>query len=85
MIRPGANNNLHTLSWYASILLLRCRSCGRRSALGGDALPIYRGNMTPLYSLRFRCSCGATDPEKWIAQSEQEAEDFVAGRVHPPA
>jgi hypothetical protein len=39
--------NWHSVAMSIDVLLIECKACNRRSALGkDDGLPIYRGNMS---------------------------------------
>ncbi len=80
--------NLHTVAVSADLLGIRCAACGRRKLLGKEHLPIHRGNMTPLYALKFRCDgCGARNSGRptdkvfalYIPFTDEEAKAFMEG------
>jgi len=74
MQRATPRDSLHSLSWFADLLCVECRACGKRSVLGADKLPGLHGFMTPLHQLPLRCACGADKPELFIPWSAAEAD-----------
>jgi DNA-directed RNA polymerase subunit RPC12/RpoP len=72
--------NLHTLAVSDVPLLVACRGCGHRAALGPDALPIYVGNTTSLSRLNLRCrQCGSRSIKKLVPMAMRSVEPFLAG------
>jgi hypothetical protein len=71
-------DNLHTVAMWASVLCLRCRACEHRAALTQQHIPIQRGNMTAINSLKLKCSaCGSNDIERLIPPTVGAAADWV--------
>jgi hypothetical protein len=84
-IRRGAN--FHSVWMSIEVLLIECRGCNRRSALGPDELPaIHRGNQASVSAARFRCrKCGPTPVRSYIPISDDEVAMFLAGDPLPEA
>ncbi len=49
------HDNLHSVATAAGVLCVLCR-CGHRAALRKPVIDVYRGNMTPVASLKLKCS-----------------------------
>jgi hypothetical protein len=73
--------NLHSVAMAAGVLAIRCNECGNRVVLGKDRLPIFRGNMTPLSSLKFACSACKGDKgfALYIPFDQAEVDAFLRG------
>jgi hypothetical protein len=67
-------HNKHTLYMRDSPLGVECTRCQRRALAFADEFETFKGNMTALKSLRFRCSgCGSRTWEGWVFHSAEEA------------
>lgn len=68
------------------VLLVECKGCNRRAALGKDDAPIYQGNMQSVAAAKFSCrKCGPVDVRSYIPISQDEIDFFLAGDRLPPA
>ena len=63
------------------VLLIECKACNRRAALGkDDGLPIYQGNVRKVSEVKFKCcKCGHTEVRSYIPRSQDEVDMFLAG------
>ena len=51
-----AGFNWHSVSMAIGVLLVECKTCGRRRRLDQTTTPqIHKGNMTELRAVKFRC------------------------------
>jgi hypothetical protein len=70
--------NLHTADRYGQPLGVRCRSCQRRALVPLDRIGAQEANMTPLHTLRLKCStCHGREVELWLFVKGDEAEAWV--------
>ena len=71
-----AGFNWHSVSMAIGVLLVECKTCGRRRRLDQTTTPqIHKGNMTELRAVKFRCdnrSCGATQVRLYFPATEEK-------------
>lgn len=76
--------NLRTLTLSGFPLGARCRGCGRRNLVDPKRLGAHDGSMKELRELRLVCSsCSSRDVDARIFRSQQQLDDFVAGKIDP--
>lgn len=85
MSERGAN--FHGVWMSIEVLLIECRGCNRRAALGREDLPaIHQGNMDPVAGAKFKCrTCGPTPVRSYIPLTKDEVVMFLAGDPLPVA
>jgi len=72
--------NFHSVYMNIGVLLVECKACNRRVALGReDGLPIWQGNMEPIKSKRLKCRCGCIEVRSYIPGSQDQVDYFLAG------
>jgi hypothetical protein len=68
-------------------LLIECRGCGRRSALGPEELPaVCRGNQASVRDAKFKCrKCVSTPVRSHSPDQPRRSRFFLAGDPMPAA
>lgn len=79
--RSNRGANFHTVWMSIEILLIECKGCNRRAALGKEDLPaIHRGNQDYVRDAKFKCQkCGSREVRSYIPGSKDEVAMFLAG------
>jgi len=77
---PGPN--WHTVYMGLEVLLVECKTCGRRCAIKkqDSRHHIRQSNMKELSSTKFRCSkCNGTEIRAYLPNRSDDIEMFLAG------
>lgn len=75
-------HNKHSIYMYSHPLGVECTACGRRALAFAGRTEDFKGNMTELRRLRFKCTaCGSRAWTGWLFVSAEEVEAWHAGTL----
>ena len=82
----GRPYNLHSIWSYGQPLGVECRGCGHRALAFADRVETFKGDMTELRTLRFKCqACGSRDWAGWLLGNPADRDAFIGAAGGPPA
>jgi hypothetical protein len=74
--------NWHSVYMGLDVLLVECKGCGRRGAIGKEdsKRQMHQGNMDELRDAEFKCMrCGVTAVRAYIPSTQDQIDMFLAG------